>query len=222
MELTLEQKVERLQDTQKVKNLMSSYSYYQYAHEHTKVLELFSKRDDAFVDSEGMGIYEGQSGLKRFLVDWQWQLDGDAKGSYNEHFFTTEVVEVAKDGKTARGLWMSPGCETRRVKSKNGGLEAFWVWCKYAVDFIKEDGEWKIWHMRIPYDVICDYHHSWVDEGCIDYVTDIMYDGEKPTADRPSGFEPTLFSQEKVTNLFFAPPSPYETEADIQDLWKKK
>jgi len=213
MELTLEQKIERLQDAQQIRNLMASFSYLQAAHEHGRVPGLFSNREDAYVDCEGMGMFEGADGIRRFLHDWQWSLDGDGKGSFNEHFLASEVLEVAGDGKTARGLWMAPGCETRKLNS-TGKMTALWVWCRYAVDFIKSEEGWKIWHLRIPYDVVCDYHASWVEKDCKTLVNDIAYNS-KPKADRPSGFVPALFSMEKTTDLFFTPPGPYDTEDDL-------
>ena len=67
------------------------------------------------------------------------------------------AVEVAKDGKTAKGVWLSPGHESCYIPDfskfpdwKKGdplpeNLEIMssceWAWSKYYVDFIKEDGE---------------------------------------------------------------------------------
>ena len=44
---------------------------------------------------------------------------------------------MAEDGKTAKGVWMSPGHEARVL---GGKLTAMWVWGTYGEDFIKEDG----------------------------------------------------------------------------------
>ena len=38
-------------------------------------------------------------------------------------------------------------------------LRGHWCWCKYGCDFVKEDGEWRLWHyhvhrvFRSPYDI---------------------------------------------------------------------
>jgi hypothetical protein len=69
------------------------------------------------------------------------------------HTQTTPIIEIAGDGMTAKGMWYSPGimANTAIVKGKvevSGG----WFWEKYGVDFIKEDGEWKIWHIGMYYD----------------------------------------------------------------------
>jgi hypothetical protein len=67
---------------------------------------------------------------------------------YTIHTQTTPIIEVAGDGKTAKGIWYSPGIGTN-VEIRNGKPEISggWFWEKYAVDFVKEDGKWKIWHL---------------------------------------------------------------------------
>lgn len=63
-------------------------------------------------------------------------------GQLHNHSMLTPVIEIAGDGKTAKGVWdsMQPGA--------NNGESSNWGWTKYAVDFVKEDGVWKIWHMQ--------------------------------------------------------------------------
>ena len=61
----------------------------------------------------------------------------------------TPVIEVAGDGKTAKGIWYSIGIGVRPNVNSDGTYtkSTSWMWEKYAVDFIKEDGKWKIWHL---------------------------------------------------------------------------
>jgi hypothetical protein len=72
-----------------------------------------------------------------------------AGNEYVMHTQETPVIEVAGDGKTAKGLWYSIGIGVRpNVKSDGTYTKSTeWMWEKYAVDFIKEDGKWKIWHL---------------------------------------------------------------------------
>ena len=210
MDTTLEQRVERLWDIQQIKNLMGRYEYYHTAQEHMKTVELFALKSEGIrIDVVGMGIYEGVAGVKKFFYDWHNSLDGDRKGSLNIHLLTTEVIEVADDGRTARAVWMSPGLETRHSRKK-GGLQAFWNWGKYAVDFLKEDGQWKFWHFTITNDFFTDYNTSWVDKGLAD-DTDVIFHSGKPAPDKPSSFEPDFYGVDKIKRLFPVPPEPYET-----------
>jgi len=68
---------------------------------------------------------------------------------YVMHTQETPVIEVAGDGKTAKGIWYSIGLAVRGSvdADKKTSVTTGWMWEKYAVDFAKEDGKWKIWHL---------------------------------------------------------------------------
>ena len=217
MEKTIEQKTAQLWDESEIRKLMTRYAYYGYARTWELVPDMFAKRDDIWIDCEGFGVFDGPKGIETFFVHWHHSMEGDAKGIVTLHSLTTDIIEVASDGRTARGMWLSPGAEARR-RAQDNALESYWIWGLYAIDFIKEDGHWKFWHFRIPHLLLCDYHHSWVDLDGEKMGGDIGNDG-RPSADRPSTFDPTFYGGEKKTNLFFQPPYPYDTEADLKDFW---
>ena len=64
--------------------------------------------------------------------------------------FDTHVIEIADDGKTAKGLWNIRGSYSYLTPS---GPVANWTYGWAAVDFTHEDGEWKVWHMLLLYNV---------------------------------------------------------------------
>jgi len=68
---------------------------------------------------------------------------------YVMHTQETPVIEVAGDGKTAKGIWYSIGLAVNGNIGADGktSISTGWMWEKYAVDFVKEDGKWKIWHL---------------------------------------------------------------------------
>jgi len=69
---------------------------------------------------------------------------------YVMHTQETPVIEVAGDGKTAKGIWYSIGQSVSGTVDENGStsVRTGWMWEKYAVDFAYENGEWKIWHLE--------------------------------------------------------------------------
>jgi SnoaL-like domain len=71
------------------------------------------------------------------------------------HTSTTPVIEIAGDGKTAKGVWYSPGVGLmgHAVKGKIGVTGSLFFE-KYAGDFVKENGIWKIWHLQMAYDFV--------------------------------------------------------------------
>ena len=70
----------------------------------------------------------------------------------------TGIVEVAGDGKTAKGLWNSPGLEAH---SKDGKGQGWWNWSKFAMDFILTEEGWKIWHFARYLYFSTEYLKSW-------------------------------------------------------------
>ena len=74
-------------------------------------------------------------------------------GEFAMHTSTTPVIEVAGDGKTAKGIWYSPGIGlTPHVNGDSVQVGSIFFWEKYAGDFVKENGQWKIWHLGMYYD----------------------------------------------------------------------
>lgn len=65
-------------------------------------------------------------------------------GTLKMHMVTTSHIQIAEDGKTAKGIFYSPGYLTEI--GTDGKAKAAWDFKRYGVDFIKEDGKWKIWH----------------------------------------------------------------------------
>ena len=94
------------------------------------------------------------------------------------HYTTTPVIEVAADGETAKGIWIMAGLESGLIDPEvakdvppwvfSGGevdgkpVWAHWVWCKYGVDFIKQDGEWRIWHFRCYEVARAPFNRDWI------------------------------------------------------------
>lgn len=66
-------------------------------------------------------------------------------GCLVNHPISTGLVEIAGDGKTAKALFYSIAQETTALA--DGTAEALWMPGKVAYDFVKEDGQWKIWHV---------------------------------------------------------------------------
>jgi hypothetical protein len=59
-------------------------------------------------------------------------------------------------------MWYTPGFLTM-FDEQTGKWNAVWMYEKYAIDFIKEDGQWKIWHFNALCDFSTPYEKSWVE-----------------------------------------------------------
>lgn len=169
-------RIERLEAAQACRNLMGKYSYYHTAFRNKEYIDLWAKRDDCMLIMP-FGVYHGFEGVKACYMQDHGDRDDPntyerIRGSLMMHEMDTEVLEVAADGKTARGAWISPGHETYISKEEGKIISKFeygtpvceWCWGKYAVDFIKEpDGQWKIWHMRLYPLFKAEYRTPWTE-----------------------------------------------------------
>ena len=70
----------------------------------------------------------------------------------------TPVVEIARDGQTAKGIWCLRGSHSKILPE---GPVAYWEWGWFAADFILEDGAFKIWHLQYLQEVCTPNGHPW-------------------------------------------------------------
>jgi hypothetical protein len=72
----------------------------------------------------------------------------------------TFVIEIAGDNQTAKGLWSLHGTYAEITPA---GPVSYWDWGYYCVDFILEDGAWKIWHMQDLNDINTPTGGDWTE-----------------------------------------------------------
>jgi hypothetical protein len=212
---TLEDRIHRIEDRFEIENLMGMYVYLHAAGKHKETVNLFAlKTPGVIAELPSWGIFEGPESIERAFNKIHTCIDGDRKGVMRIHALTSPVIEVAGDGKTAKGVWICPGHMTFPVE--NGKPQANWAWMKYGVDFVKEDGAWKFWHMRIYGMFLCPYDKSWVE-------------AEPPA---PAVVPKELLGDRSAKNFWMyapeaiypadqpAPPIPYETWDDSMSYVK--
>lgn len=153
------------------KNLMGKVMYYGVAWLNQKLVELWSQREDCLLEMP-WGIYDGRKGVERcYLQDFgdrNAMDENQLKGIMMLYTVDTPIVEVAEDGQTAKGVWVSSGADTWREGDEHP--QGYWRWGKYAVDFILEDGVWKIWHMRFYPFFLTKYDVSWTEAPAYDWA----------------------------------------------------
>lgn len=75
------------------------------------------------------------------------------------HTLATDIIEVAEDGQTARGFFLTPGvlfCACNNNGKYWGGS----MWERYGSDFRYEDGEWKYLHEQVCEDLASDFDYG--------------------------------------------------------------
>lgn len=173
---------ERAAATIAIQNTMSRHEYLHAAGENVQDLEAnWVRADGRFADTAtfgspqwvmvGMGAIraaygEGRRGGMAKALEDLAAIDptvSDTPESFGAgaewvmHTSTTPIIEVADDGKSAQGVWYSPGISVLPVfQDGKIHLRSVWFHEKYGGDFVKEDGRWRIWHLQMAYDFIPD------------------------------------------------------------------
>jgi hypothetical protein len=205
---SLQKRIQHLEDVHKVQNLMGKYIYGHLAGMDATYPDTIYAKKTPGVSSEvaHWGRYEDDD----FRKVYSSGKVGFPPGTMIVHTLTTPVIEVAGDGKTAKGLWISSGHESGK-NPQTGELEAFWAWTKYGVDFVKEDGEWKVWHYHVYRMFKTPFDKPWTEEWEIKTGN--------PPGDRPvKPTKPTTYDHPYSTTTapeyVPMPPEPYETWDD--------
>jgi hypothetical protein len=206
----LEKMAQRALDVQEIQNLMSRYVYLHEVHRDPEFTDtIFAKKTPGVSwEVANFGVFKGREGIKRALD--AHGIMGTAPGSMFIHTLTTPVIEIAEDGKTAKGVWISPGAETIG-DPQTKQLKGFWAWTKYGCDFVKEDGQWKMWHYHVYRIFLTPCDKDFTEE----YELRVLdaSPGVRPTELKPDG--PSTYdnpySKKYIAELVPAPPDPYET-----------
>jgi hypothetical protein len=135
---------QRANDLHQLNNLMSLHAWYHAASMNDVELEKIWARRDDIVWAQNSGYWTGQKSIKEYYGTTVTRES--TKGSFVWHTITSPVVEVAEDRQTAKGVWYTPGV-VGSFKEGKGNFN--WMFEKYGVDFVMENGEWKIWHMHV-------------------------------------------------------------------------
>jgi len=178
-ELTTEQLIDIWEDRREIQNLMGIYVYHYLLKMENAIFQgLWSEKEDVcFGVNDGWylgrepvrGYYDGLESynqLKTSLIKRVFPKETENMseeelhgiGSVDYKPLGSDLIEVADDGETAKGLWSF--CGSHDVLTGAGAV-AYWEWAFFAVDFIKERGEWKIWHMQYLREIYTPCGQSW-------------------------------------------------------------
>ena len=213
----LEERVARLEDLHQIQNLMGKMMYLLSAGMNEEIVELYAhKTPGVSAEISDWGYFEGIEGVKKIYLGIHHEIERDRIGFILEHDLTTPIIEVAGDGKTAKGIWAVPGFQTAR-EEKCGKMRAFWDWVKYAVDFVKEDGNWRFWHFKVYLTFYTPFNEGWV-ESAEKAAKLPPKDPSIPVwknypPDKPTTYH-NPYSLSGVRELAPAIPEPYETYTD--------
>lgn len=173
-------KIQRIEDVNAIQNLMSKMDFlYEAGMYEERMAYIAKKTPGVTIEIGARGVFEGYESARRTLVDTEKYYEqshaagmkkafpdikfpSDFAGKFESNLLGTPVIEVAGDGKTAKGVWISL-MTVGKTHDNQDKPQAMWIWWKIGADFVKEDGEWKIWHYVKNPVYATSYDKSWVD-----------------------------------------------------------
>ena len=167
--------IRRVTDIEEIKKVANKRVYYMINEWRDQELKDLWVSDPAYQATASFGrntgYYVGMEAIRGYYVTKHAADLGDGVGTMNAHPISTGLVELAGDGKTAKGLWYSIGQDT--APNGDGTAKALWNTGKVAIDFVKEGDAWKIWHIVEANDVVSEAGTAYGDQPVyLDYSTD--------------------------------------------------
>lgn len=173
-------RVQLLEDKLEIQQLQSRYIHYLFKQRFDRIVdECFAKNlPDVSVEFSDSGVYRGLESVR--AVYRSFEVTKTIPGFFILHMAVNPVIEIAKDGLSARSHWLSPG-------AAGSDRSASWIWGTFYIDYVKEDDCWRIAHSNLVPVFRNRYETSWAqapDHGTVRGVLSAQPD-EPPTLYKP-------------------------------------
>jgi hypothetical protein len=148
----LVRRVQYLEDMAAIQKLQSSYVHRLFTQRFESIPALYSSSPDVTVEFSDSGLFKGPESVAKLYT--AFARTREVPGFFILHMAVNPYIEIGADGLTARSHWLSPG-------ASNSPSGSSWIWGPYYVDYVKEDGEWKILHSNLLALFRNPYQYSW-------------------------------------------------------------
>lgn len=222
-----------------VENVFSRYQYLHTAFRDDEIIRDLWVRDGTpgiSAQYTNTGIYNTWDSVMEYHRNRP-----SPEGKLLVHFTTSPLVEVAEDGNTAKGVWIMAGVESgmsdpavaeRAPASmfEPGLVEgkrvwAHWVQCRYSLDFLRQDDEWRIWHFRCVEISRAPFSKNWIafasemqaNQATSQFHNDLAYFGDDgapvfmPSVDAPPKSLAYPYRTDRAFAIEPPLPQPYRT-----------
>lgn len=157
---------QRSDDYRQIMNAMAAHVYGYFGQWQEREIEEYWAKAPDIAYAHGELCYFGQDGVRGYYAETTKRLHQAQRDIVKEvygielgpdevpgykcmNLLASPFIEIARDRKTAQGIFMTLGAKTRlnlKGKPQDGGAGLG----MYAADFINENGVWKLWH-RVDY-----------------------------------------------------------------------
>ena len=203
----LEKQSRYLTDRVEIEKLQALYVHYINMGASQKIVDLFADSDEVEIEISNKGVLVG----KTAPVRWRFGDDPNADrserprpaGTVSMHMASNPALEIDAAAERARAVWLSPGMSTLRL-ARDGGkrVTGLWNWGKYEMEYLKQNGEWKILKLRYHQIFLTPAGKSWTEESLDPDTVRQRVKPDRPSA--PDFYQPYRVDRARV----FGPPPP--------------
>lgn len=198
-----------LTDYIEIWRVQSLYQHYINIGARQDIVALFADSEDVEIELSNKGIVRGADAPQRYFLRSGQKRDPDAPpprpipGFMVMHMSVNPAIEINSDGSKAKAVWLSPGITNLY---REGKMRAGWNFGKYAMDYIKQDGQWKILSFRWHQIFLTPYDKGWVEENLDPGSLGSPVVPDKPSA--PEFYNP--YRADKANRFDPPPPQPFQ------------
>ena len=213
---SVEQRLDRLEaqnryltDYIAIWKLQSLYTHHMNRGAAKAIVALFADSPDVEIELSNKGVLRGRDAPSRYFLrsDTKQPITTDIAprppGSLVLHTAVNPAIEINAAGTRAKALWLSPGITNLRADNQP---VAAWNYGKYEMEYLKQNGEWKILAFRWHQIFLSPYDQGWVKQNI-----DPGNSGSPIPPDRPS--TPDFYAPyrpDKANRFDPAPPAPFK------------
>jgi hypothetical protein len=153
----LEKRLARIEDIEAIKKLKARYAYYcDHGYDADGFVSLFV--EDAVWESNAFGTYRGRDEIYRFISTIGKQI------VWALHYMICPVVEVASDGRMAKGTWYLLELATMVGTKNPTARDAVIITGNYEDTFVKQGGEWRFKSVKVHFHQVSNLDQGWVNQ----------------------------------------------------------
>jgi hypothetical protein len=175
----LEKKVQSLQDLEDIQRLQKTYGYYLEHWMYEEIIDLFADSPNTVLNLLA-GVYLGKEGVRKYFSAFKDFSENPQL--IHQIMQLSGIVDIAPDGKTARGRWYGFGLMAMPIGK---GVRPSLIDGIYNTEYIKEEGAWKILQLNWNPLAVVSPIAGWIPKEQIEAAGNETIVSRNPESDHP-------------------------------------
>lgn len=164
--------VSRLEDEDAIETLQRAYGFYIDKAQWQDAADLFA--DNGTLELGGGGVYVGKKHIQDYVT--RTSPEGLVRGKLFNYLQLQPIVDIANDGKSAKGRWRF----LAEVGTAGQADSGEWGGGTYENEYVKDNGVWKIQRLHGYYRFFTPYAEGWGKKAIPNSKPDAAFKPDRP------------------------------------------